>query len=171
MGRVRSLDRIVLNTRCVEQLRKGCVMKPSTDKDGYKCVRLSKDGKHKNYRVHRLVAQAFIPNPNDYPLINHKDENRSNNEVYNLEWCSHSHNINYGTRNEKISKLLKGKFINYPSLSRPILQFTKDGDFVAEYPSLMEASRQTGIHHQSICACCTNRPHHKSAGGYKWKHK
>jgi hypothetical protein len=100
-GKVRSLN--------YRHTGKTKVMKPSTNKLGYKCVNLCKDGKRKIYFIHRLVALAFIPNPNNYPIINHKDENPSNNAVWNLEWCTYEYNNNYGNRNKKLSEAIKGK--------------------------------------------------------------
>lgn len=90
------------------------VLKLSVNRYGYLQVNLhSKEGKQKTYKVHRLVAQAFIPNPNNLPEVNHKDENKTNNCVENLEWCDRKYNNNYGSRNEKmsktLSKVLKGR--------------------------------------------------------------
>ena len=79
-------------------------LKPSTDKDGYLYVDLHKNGKHKKFRIHRLVAEAYIPNIDNLPMINHKDENKANNCLQNLEWCDCKYNNNYGTRIEKIKK-------------------------------------------------------------------
>ena len=76
---------------------------------GYKYVILYKDNKRKKFLVHRLVAQAFVPNPNEYLEVNHIDENKANNCVWNLEWCTRLYNNNYGTINERISKAKKGK--------------------------------------------------------------
>lgn len=97
------------------------ILKPSKDKDGYLQVGLSKNGIQKTKRIHQLVAKAFIKNPCNYPLINHKDENKSNNNVDNLEWCTVIYNNNYGTRNKRLSKSLSklkkgvptGKCYNY----------------------------------------------------------
>lgn len=82
---------------------------PQIDGSGYYRVQLTKDGKHRNYRIHRLVAEAFIPNPQNLPEVNHLDEVKTNNNVYNLEWCDHSYNINYGTRLDRMSKTLSHK--------------------------------------------------------------
>lgn len=175
MGRVRSVDRIV-NGRWGDTFRKGIVLKQKTNNKGYKMVDLHKDGKPKTYQVHRLVAESFIPNPNNNPIINHKDENKLNNHVDNLEFCTQSYNINYGTRNERSAE----KNTNHPSRSKPVLQFTKDGEFVAEYPSVAEAHRHTGIYQNNIYQCCIgnklkdgrgNYYTRKSTGGFIWKYK
>ena len=118
-------------------------------------VNLCKDNKLKKCLIHRLVASAFIPNPLNLSDVNHRDENPSNNHVSNLEWMSHKENCRYGTKKEKVSK--------------KILQFTKDGKFVKEYPSAIEASRQTRISNQSIGQCCLGKIH--SAGGFVWRYK
>ena len=83
------------------------ILKPSTHhRDGYKRVVLYKNDKQYYYLVHRLVAQAFIPNPNNYPVVNHKDENPANNAVWNLEWCTMDYNIDY-SKNKKMEKQFK----------------------------------------------------------------
>lgn len=105
--------------------------------------------------VHHLVAQAFIPNPNNYTEVNHKDEDKHNNTVENLEWCSSNYNANYGTRNQRIKK--------------PIVQLTMNGEYVAEYDSATDALLALGILKQTISSCCHG--HRKSAGGYKWMFK
>ena len=86
-------------------------------KNGYTSVNLYKNKKYKTYRVHRLVAETYIPNLNNYPQVNHKDENRSNNSVENLEWCTSSYNINYGNRNKNFSQCIRCLETNriYPS--------------------------------------------------------
>ena len=79
----------------------------------YMCVELGKDGKYKNYKVHRLVAQAFIPNPDNLPFINHKDENKLNNCVENLEWCTREYNVNYGTAIQRMKATKKRRVGRY----------------------------------------------------------
>ena len=101
-GRVRSMDRYVKCDYERYRLHKGKVLSPGKDKDGYLFVVLSCNGKHKTIAVHRLVAQTFIPNPDDLPQVNHRDENPSNDNVDNLEWCDAKYNMNYGTRNIRI---------------------------------------------------------------------
>ena len=96
-GRVRSLDRYVKGKSY--RLHKGKVLSPGKNSRGYLSIVLSYNGKHKIITVHRLVAQAFLPNPDNFLEINHKDEDKTNNNVTNLEWCDHKYNVNYGTRN------------------------------------------------------------------------
>lgn len=111
LGRIRSLDRYVdrYTNHLIKVFRKGRLLESHLDKDGYLLVTLCKNNKVKLCRVHRLVAEAFIPNPNNYPIINHKDEIKDNNCVENLEWCTHKYNLCYGTRLERLSKSRKGK--------------------------------------------------------------
>ena len=150
LGRVRSLN---YNKTGVIQ-----VLKPRASKDGYVRVKLSKEGKAKTLCVHRLVAQAFIPNPDGLPEVNHKDENPANNCVENLEYCDRSYNINYGTRNEKAAK----------ALSIPVAQYTKSGILVQTYEGIKEAARRTGINRGNIIECCKGKL--KSCGSFIWKY-
>ena len=85
------------------------IMKPTKNKDGYLYINLYKDGKRKMFKVHRLVCFAFLENLLNYPCVNHKDENKENNHVNNLEWCTHEYNNNYGSKNERASEAKKGK--------------------------------------------------------------
>ena len=154
-GRVRSL-----NYRGTGQTK---VLSPGEGGRGYLLVNLCKNGKTKKYQVHRLVAEAFIPNWFDDPQVNHIDEDKTNNRVENLEWCSAKYNINYGTHNKRVfEKTTNGK------LSKPVLQFTKTGEFVREWPSISEAERN-GFNNGHIASCCRGeRQTHK---GYVWKYK
>ena len=126
---------------------------------GYLQVGLHKNGKYKTYKVHRLVAQAFIQNPNNLPEVNHLDENKENNCVDNLEWCDGKYNMNYGTRTQRVTE----------KLSKPVLQFTKSGEFVREWKSEMDVQRNLGYDHGNISACCNGN--RKSAYGFLWKYK
>ena len=131
---------------------------------GYYRIVLYRDGESKTYTIHRLVALAFIPNPDNLPIINHKDENTSNNNVGNLEWCDYRYNNTYGTRLERVSKI----HLNRKDQSKKVKQFTKDGVFIKEYPSIMEAERQTGFNHSGILSCCIGR--YKQAYNYIWRY-
>ena len=101
LGRVKSLN--------YKHTKKEKILSNVPDTEGYLLVSLYKSGKKKPFRIHKLVAIHFIPNPNNLPEINHKDEDKTNNGVSNLEWCSIEYNLNYGTRNKRISEKLKGR--------------------------------------------------------------
>ena len=110
-GRVRSVDREVKQSNGSIGHYKGKILKGEYDKKGYRRYRLSKNNKTQKKFEHQLVAQAFIPNPNNYSMINHKDEIKDNNHVSNLEWCDSKYNNNYGTIKQRISEAKKKKII------------------------------------------------------------
>lgn len=109
LGNVRGVNRMTYRKGVVRCL-KGKIRKPQIISTGYKQVQLSKDGKVKGICIHRLVAEAFIPNPDNLPCVNHKDEDKTNNNVENLEWCSFKYNSNYGTSISRMvdTKIKKG---------------------------------------------------------------
>lgn len=160
LGRVKSIEHYV-NSNLGQRLVKERLLSKAKDKKGYYRVTLWKDNKDKHYLVHRLVAETFIPNPENLPTVNHKDENPSNNCVDNLEWCTNHYNLHYGNCITKIST----------TLGKPVLQYTLDMELVAEYPSAAEAFRQTGITQGNINKCCNGKYGFKTAGGYIWKFK
>ena len=168
LGRVKSLQRFEIDNRHKGQLRirYGRILKQATDKGGYKIVVLSKDAKPHRWLVHRLVAIAFIPNPNNYPIINHKDMIRDNNKVSNLEWCTTAYNNSYGDAQERRTKSLKGK--PFECFWKKVAQYTIDGKLVKVWDSIVQAKRETGIGH--ISEVCCGSPHCHTAGGYIWKH-
>ena len=135
-------------------------LKEVINNDGYLRFSLFKDGKHKRYLAHRLVAKSFVDNPNQYPEINHINENIKDNCVENLEWCTHKQNINYGSRNKKISLALKN---NQNSAKR-----VQNIDTLNIYDSLTKAEKETGISSSQICLCCKFKA--KTAGGYRWRY-
>lgn len=125
--------------------------------NGYTSVALWKNNKSQRFKVHRLVALAFIPNPENLPFINHKDETRNNNCVENLEWCTHIYNVNYGTAQERLTA----------KKSIPVVQKTLDGQVVKTYPSARQAERETGISNGNISNCTNGR--YKATCGYIWE--
>jgi hypothetical protein len=154
------------------------ILRPADNGHGYLNVFLCKDGKTKTYYLHRLVASAFIENPDNLPQVNHKDENPSNNNVENLEWCTCKQNINYGTRNARIAESKKGKPNPRAAeaLSIPIDMLTKDGELIRTFPSAHEAMRwlrvngfpKAGGGH--INQCCKGNPNYAHAYGFKWRY-
>ena len=155
---------------------KADLMNPSTNTDGYLRVCLSKNGEDKWCYVHRLVAQTFIPNPENLPEVNHKDEDKTNNFVFlnedgsvdkeksNLEWKTHRDNMNHGTRNERAGKAISKANIN-GKLSKKVLQFSLTGDLIREWESTNECGRN-GFNQGAVAACCRGeKPQYK---GFLW---
>lgn len=160
LGRVRSLARTCKSRGgCRKPIKERVLCSEVTA--GYVRVNLSMDGYMRHYLVHRLVAEAFIPNPENLPMINHINEDKTDNRVENLEWCTASYNINYGECVIKIKK-------NQPH-KRPVCQYDKDWVLLAEYQSLHEAGKLSGVRWQDISACCCGRQN--TAKGYIWRYK
>lgn len=134
------------------------ILKQSTNTWGYSQVTLSKDRDKTNRTVHRLVAEAFIDNPNNLPQINHIDENKHNNRVDNLEWCDSAYNIGYGKRNRRVSNTLK----------KPIIATLPDGT-EEYYESAKDAAFALGISHSTIGQAVRKRKGHKTAKGRVWR--
>ena len=155
LGRVKSLSR--------KYSRKDCIMNTPTNHWGYKMVYLSRNKHKKFFSVHRLVALHFIDNPHNYQFVNHIDEDKTNNNVTNLEWCTSKYNTNYGTCIQR--RVAKQR--NRHGAKRG-LQYTMSLKFIKEYPSIMEAKRVTNISPRAICACC--KGYQKSAYGFIWKY-
>ena len=131
-----------------KQDKNGKITLGNKDKKGYLTKTLyNKDG-CKTFKVHRLVAQAFIPNPNNLPQINHKDENKTNNNVKNLEWCTNKYNLNYGTRNKRAAKTMGKKVVCVAT-----------GEI---FNGIREASRKYNIDRSDISKCCQEK--RKTAG-------
>lgn len=155
-GRVRSIDTYINQKLGSKALKRGRYLKINTN-GRYDSVQLTINGKNKNVRLHKLIAETFIPNKWRLPEVNHRDENKHNNCVWNLEWCTRDYNINYGTRNERISS--------------PVEQYSLDGKLIATYKSINEAAETTGINKSTISACCNNYKYRHTAGGYIWKYQ
>lgn len=140
------------------------ILKPTKMNCGYLVAHLYKNGVDEKKLVHRIVAETFLPNPLNLSEVNHKDEDKTNNIVENLEWCDRSYNVNYGDRNRKVSK----RNINGIK-SKITLQYTKSGDFICEWPSVNEVERKLGYLASNIASCCRGKI--KSAYGFIWKYK
>jgi hypothetical protein len=150
-GRVKSYHRY----------KEGKLLKFNKNHFGYLSVALIKNGQVKLTKVHRLVAKEFLKNPQNLPQVNHIDEDVTNNRVDNLEWCTASYNINYGTRNLKMAI----------TQSTPVLQYTRDFKLIKEWGSIKEAAEYLGISKNGrghITECCKGR--RNKAYGYIWKY-
>lgn len=139
-------------------------IKATRNRNGYRCVTLHKNGERKTFSVHRLVAIAFITNPNNLPFINHKDENRANNRVDNLEWCDASYNNKYGTRPRKVLDANKanGSIV----AEKKVAKIGRNGTVLDVYNSISEAARQNGVTREAIRNCVNGRT--MKSCGYKW---
>ena len=146
-GKVKSLERTVWNNRGYYKTVPEKILEGYDNGYGYLRVELCKDGKGKWYRINRLVAQAFLENPNSLPEVNHKDEIKTNNRVDNLEWCTKQYNVEY-------------------SQGKAVIGINKVSGLILEFPSTREASRQTKINQGNISSCCQGK--RKSAGGFYW---
>lgn len=151
-GRVKSLP-------VWKRYKKGKILKSNKNrKNGYLKITLCKDGGKISKLVHRIVIKEFIPNFNNLPQINHKDENKENNRIDNLEWCTSKYNINYGY----------GKYKHAEHLKRKVLQYDINMNFIKEWDSATEAWRSLTIHKNNIMKCCKKQQ--KTAGGYIWRY-
>lgn len=153
LGQVRSLDRIIneifKGTPYTRNI-KGRVLRQRKIYRGYCAITL----KNKSLFIHRIVAEAFVPNPDNLPEINHKDENKLNNRADNLEWCDRLYNVNYGTGIQRREKTIE--------------QLTLDGQHVAYYTSIKNAERQLGFNQSYITKACRGK--RNTAYGYQWRY-
>lgn len=133
----------------------GGILTPRFNNDGYLQIHLRKNGKDYSLKIHRIVAQAFIPNPHNLPCVNHKDEDKTNNSVENLEWCDRSYNVNYGSRNSKVAIKLRKR----------VHQFEGD-ELVGIYDSASLAAKFLGLNGNTIKRTCQG--HQKTYKGYRW---
>ena len=153
-GRVKSLAR----KDCLGRTVKERILKPGVVSSGYLMISLCTGGKQKMFSVHRLVCQAFHENPDNKPQVNHINEIKTDNRACNLEWCTCTQNINHGSRNERAGK----------AKSKPVGQYTRDGDLVKVWPSTNEAERQAGFNHGNISEVANGN--RKTAHGFIWRY-
>lgn len=169
LGRVKSLTHTVYhspskkfpNGRFVTYRER--ILKTTLENGGYEFVVLYKNKVKRSFRIHRLVAKLFIPNPNNFEQVNHKDENKINNKVSNLEWCTAKYNINYGT----------GKYRKTFNRRVPVVQYDLDGNFIAEYESATAAAYSLGLSQyfaRDILNICKGK-RGKTLKNFKWTFK
>lgn len=149
LGRIRSLDRAV-NTWYGTRKASEKILKPCANKKGYLFVTLSRENKVIPVRINRLVASAFVANPNNLPVVNHKDKNRANNEADNLEWCTVEYNNRY-------------------SCAKSVVQYDFDGKKITEWEAASDAGKCLWINAGNIIQCC--KGNRKTAGGFMWSYK
>jgi len=158
-GRVRSLDRYITYSNGRVYFYKSKLLKPQKHPMGYLQVGLSYNAITTSLLIHRLVAEAFLENPNNLPEVNHKDENKINDYVDNLEWCTEEYNANYGTKSDRISD----------KNSKTTFQYSFNGDLIATYKSNIEAMKITGFDRVSIQQCCTKKL--LTSNGFIWSYE
>lgn len=152
-------------------------LKPSVGNNGYYGVELRNAKGHKRISVHRLVALTFLPNPYNYPQVNHKDENKLNNDVTNLEWCTAKYNMNYGigakTRHKKIDYTKPSYILNAinngKKTSKPVERYTLSGKYIDSFKSINDAIRQLELTSNHISECASGK--RASSNGYIWKYE
>lgn len=168
LGRLKSLARIINKSDGTKQSRNSIIRKQIIHPTGY-CITTLSNNRGISIKIHRLVAQAFLDNPKNKRTVNHKNGIKTDNRVKNLEWATDKENILHSFRElgQKGSHLGKLGALNHNS--KPIIQFTKSGDFIQEFAGQREAERITGVSQRDISNCCNGRQ--KSANGYAWKYK
>ena len=182
-GRVKRLGCVVLCKDGKSKSVKEKILIGSNSGCGYRKVCLSKNGKINGKNIHTLVYETFIGSIPKGMEINHIDEDKTNNAVWNLELVSHKDNANWGTRNKRVSdskkqkcmedKEYKNRLTNNISVfweknKRKVYQYTKDGNLIREWNSIIEAANELGLNSPNIIACCNNRQ--KTCGGYGWSY-
>lgn len=152
LGRMRSMARVGLGKPGV----KPHFIFGRKDKDGYMVVSLRRAGQIKNFRIHRLVASTFIPNPSNLPMVNHKNGDKNDNSVLNLEWCNaHENNLH------------AKRVLGVKSNVRRVAMLNLEGEFLRYYDSIAEAGRAVGVSATAIRQCCDGDT--AKSGGYRWK--
>ena len=155
---VSNLGRVKSFRKCTKhRFESEYILKPSVSNSGYAQVTLYDNTVRRKFLVHKLVAEAFIPNPNNYPQVNHKDENPLNNEVTNLEWCTSEYNNAYGTARIRMIE----------TKSRPVEQLTIDGQILAVYRSAKIARQMLGVSKSSLGYAIRSGSNCK---GYFWRY-
>jgi len=150
-------------------LKTGIKKKPSLSNCGYYVVDLFKNGERETLLVHRIVAKAFLDNKEFKPTVNHKDGNKLNNKVSNLEWATYSANHKHSYRELGRKAGMTGRYGALNAKSKRVAMCDKNNNLLKEYESIMSVERETGISNNSIVNCLKGRS--ETAGGYKWRYK
>ena len=158
IGRVRSIKRKICTKGHVRYCNRVIILKQRESKKGYYYVELCKDLQKKGKFIQTLVAEVFIPNPNNLPIVNHKSEDKHDNRVENLEWCTYTYNNSYGSLAAKIE-----------AKKKPVIQYTTTLEFVKRYPSMTAAAKENGFSIGNICLVCKGV--WKTAYGFVWKYE
>lgn len=159
LGRIKSKNRYIRTRGGGVRFAKERIIKPIICQNGYYEIHLRVNGKRTVKMLHRAVAEAFIENINNWPEVNHKDENHANNHVDNLEWCTSKYNANYGTRNQR---MVKEKNL------RPVIMLNQSGKEIKRFRSISEAEKETGADCSAIIRVCKGK--NNIAAGHKWKY-
>ena len=149
----------VSNLGKVRNIKSGRIIKPQLTHNGYLVHALCENNKRKNLYLHRIIATAFIDNPGEKPQVNHIDENKLNNDLSNLEWCTERENLIHGTRTKRVAE----------KLSQKVIQLDLNDNILNVFKSMGQAERETGVPRSGISACCNGK--RKSAGRFKWRRK
>lgn len=158
-GKVKSLTRYVNSKSSGKLLIKEKIRKTTTTTAGYEYVVLANKGKNKTLLIHRLVAETFIPNPNNYACVNHIDENKSNNNVSNLEWCNYEYNNTY--KNIHLRR-------NLDNVARRVIQYDLDMNEIKRWNTITDASKEFNAKVVNIVKCCKGERNH--CCGFKWRY-
>lgn len=162
-GRVRSLDRVITQkTRWnnhITYIVKGKILKGGHFSNGYLFVALGRKSKH--FLIHRLVAESFIPNPENKPCVDHINGNRKDNRVENLRWCDHKENSNFSIAKNRMKKA---------QATKTVYQYTLDGKLIKKYNSLNDAARENNYQISNIWSCCSHYGRVKTYKGYRWSY-
>ncbi len=165
-GQIKSMGRITASRSVSE-----CLIKPRIQNSGYLYVSFYKNNKGKNYLLHRLIAMTFIPNPNKYEFVNHKNGIKTDNRIENLEWCTKGQNQIHAYANglKKITDKHLDRLINWNKTLHavPVSQYSLSGEFIRSFSSMTEASISTGLDYNSLVDCVRGK--HKHCGGFIFK--
>lgn len=157
-GRVKRLERVAIGNGGSLHYLNEIIMKTWHDRNGYEQVKFMVKRVKKHKQVHVLVAEVFYDNTDNLPEVNHKDENKANNNANNLEWCTSNYNIHYGTGRQRSKEKQKRK---------PVIQIDTEGNIINKYTSTLEVSNKTGYTRASISGACHG--YYKQAYGYRWE--